>query len=476
MVGATWAYGAQVITVMAQFAYAGITSRAVDPGGFGAYAVALTVAALVSLIANGGLSQTVGRMQVIDRDAVRPLVLYGILLGLASAIFLYLTADLWALIWGVPEAATPIRWLSISAFFGPIVGLSTGLMRRIGRFRRLAALTLASNLVAMAVGVAAVTTWGTPSTLLASPITAQVLLCAGAFSLSGRLLLGVRSLRHSRAEISFSWRITIASMVSYASGNVGPWVVARSFGASTVGQWNRADVVTTVPFHQIQTAMIQVIYPEFRHDIGGPARARKAWPDLLALVAWIAIPAAGIGAVLAPLVIPILFGKGWELAASLAAPLSIIGGLQIVTTVLAAAIEALGRFRWVWATQLTALVTNSAFAAMAFALNELSLVLVGTATSLVLGHAIQIVLCARAGYITPRRLLTNYMWVIVASLVAVAYVMAALYALANVQKAPWALLACGALVLLALGSLWHWRSRLPPVRIARSYGLLGRSR
>lgn len=156
--GAAWLYGAQVVTVIAQFAYAAVTSRFVSDDGFGIYAVALSVTGFVTLIASGGLGQSVGRMSSVDTDRLRSLITYAAILGTASAVFTIATAKAWAQLWNAPDAIPLIRWYAITAFLAPISGLATGLTRRIGRFRALSISTILSNITGMAIGLACVST------------------------------------------------------------------------------------------------------------------------------------------------------------------------------------------------------------------------------------------------------------------------------------------------------------------------------
>ncbi|TFB47792.1 oligosaccharide flippase family protein [Cryobacterium tagatosivorans] len=468
---AAWTYGAQLITILAQFAYAAVTSRLVGPEGFGAYGVALTVSALVMLLANGGLGQAVGRMAVLEATTLRALVTYAVLLGVVGGITLYLTAPLWAALWGVPAATDPIRWLSISALLAPSMGLASGLMRRLGRFRRLAEVTVAANLGGMAIGSVAVIAWGTPSSLLVSPIASQITVVVAGFILSDGLLLGLTRLRGARESIGFSSKLTVASMLSYFSGNIGPWTVATAFGAAQLGQWNRAAVVTSVPFQQVQTAMVQAVYPEFRHDIANPKRANSAWPDLLALVGWISIPASAAAAAVLPHVVPILFGPGWGTAAALSAPLAIIGGLQALVMMLWSAVEALGRFRWIWAGQVAMVVVSSLSALLSIAIHNWTPIFIGMIIGLVATHAVHIWLCGAAGYLSIRRLLLHYAAIAAGAIIIGGIALTGARIAYLAPSLAWLWIPYAVAVGLVLSCAWRWRDRLPPVKIMRRYSL-----
>ena len=87
-----WMLGAQIATALLQFGYAGVTSRLVPDTGFGAFAVAMSLLLVVSLIAQGGLGDAAARTPELDRGKLSFLVLVAISLGIAAALLLILLA------------------------------------------------------------------------------------------------------------------------------------------------------------------------------------------------------------------------------------------------------------------------------------------------------------------------------------------------------------------------------------------------
>ncbi|KTR94672.1 hypothetical protein NS220_08400 [Microbacterium testaceum] len=244
-------------------------------------------------------------------------------------------------------------------------------------------------------------------------------------------------------------------------------------GADTIGQWNRADVLSAVPFQQVQSALIPVVYPEFRHDLAGSDRTKAVWTDMLSLTAWLILPAAGVAAVLVPLVLPMLFGGGWDLAILLSPFICVAAAIQVVSTLLASAVEALGKFKWIWWTQGALLVVQIAVVGAIWATGSVLPAMAGLIASLVMQHAIYVALCAKHGYLDARRLLKRYTVIILAS--ALIFVTTHLFVslgkwLFEVNIFATSLTAVPLLSLL--WTLWLIRGKLPPVRLARKYKLI----
>lgn len=471
LAGAAWAYGSQVATIIAQFGYAAITSRLVGPSTFGSYAIALSVSGLVTLLAAGGTAQAVARMGELEPKRLHALGVFAILVGIVSAGAVWLTSPFWAELWGDSQSRPVIQLLAISSFVAPLVGVSTSVMRRQGSFRELAILTFSSNLVGMIFGSLAVLHFRSGASLAVSAIIAQSLLLIGSLLLTERLLWGFASVGHARQEVFYSANLTTVKLAEYLIGNLVKFSTSRWLGPAYFGFWNRADMLATLPFQQVQNALLQAISPEFRHDVRAPERAFRVWTDLLILVAWFVLPASAVAAVAFPILVPFLFGPGWQIAASLTVPLAIAAGLQTVSTVLSSAVEALGRFKWMWATSAALIALQLAGAAALIVFRSIDVAMACVIATQIARHVIQLGLCRNAGYIDLRRLLKNYLAVLASAGGAAASAGLLCWLVASSMDKPvlWAVTAAAAAALPL--TLWRHRQKLPPYVLAQKYGL-----
>ncbi len=470
--GAAWTYGSQLVTVLAQFGYAAITSRLVSPQQFGVYAITLAITALVTLIATGGLSQTVGRLPEVSIPTIRALCSLALLLGVASAAVLGLLAPLWAGLWSTPAAAPAVALMSISAFTAPLYGLVTGLVRRLGRFKLLAAQQLVGALLSMLAGIVAVLLSRTAESLLISPIFAQLIttvLCA----ITARRYLGLGRMRSAMNELAFSARLTIASLLSYGVGNITRIAATYALGAGAIGYWNRAEVVSLIPFQQLQTAVIQTIYPEFRHDREDNARARRVWTDLLVITGWGLMIIATLGALVVPPLVLVLLGPQWSAARLLVPVLMFTGAIQAVGTILASAIEAIGRFRWVWSTQIALLVLQGLLVVVIVLAHSLIVAVLGLLVTSIVRQIWQAVLCSRAGYLDGPRLLRHSIATVIGCGGAYLLLTLLLQALGGTLL-DIAFVVLGLLLIAVL--LRRSIARLPLMRLVAQYGFLPRRR
>jgi len=471
--GAAWMYGAQLLTVVLQFLYAAATSRIIDAVGFGSYAISLSVSGLLSLLAIGGLAQAVARMDVLAPERLQGLVTYATVLGIAAASIMWFTAPLWGILWGDDGAISIVRWLAISTGTAPLAAIGGGLLRRQARFKELAILVLGSNIGGMVLGVAAVVAFRTPDALVVSPIAAQSGLLIGSLAISGRSLFGFARINRKSADIAYVAQLVPSRFAEYLVGNITRFSTSRWVGVDALGFWNRGDVVTSIPFQQVQTAIIQAVSPEFRHDISNSPRAHRVWTDMLILICWLALPLAALAAIVVPFLIPVLFGPGWELTGQLVPWLAIAAGLQMIATVLSSAIEILGRMKWIWSTIVTLIAIQLAGALALFVFQNLIVAMICLVVTQLVRHAINIWQCGRIGYLNVRRVNSGYLGAAVFStvLAACTWVACAMLreslATGQLQWGIGAALVVGAVA----GLLVRFRAKLPPVQIASDYGI-----
>jgi len=475
LAGAAWSYGGQLATVVLQVAYASLTSRVVGPSAFGEYAVALSVGALASIFATGGLGQAVGRLHNPDAATMTALLSRAFSFGLAACVLVVLTAPVMAELWGAPQARDAILMMSLVTVLAPAFGLFTGLARRLGHFASLASVLLVSNLLGFVCGAVAVIAAPSSVTLLISPLTAMAV---------PAVVLGIRYRRHfwlrrlfrsvpgTRDATSFTWKVTISRILAYLNWNIGKWAVSRFVGPESFGHWNRADTLTGVPFNQAQSTINQTLYPEFRHDIKTSSRARETWPDLLGLAAWLYWPLAALVAAFGPSVLLALFGNKWELAAEMTVPLAILAAVQGVLTLLGSALEALGKFAPVWGTQLMFLVIQVGGAVVTLHLRSWIPAVLGLLVAAILQHAMHLLVLRRRGYISVRRVLIKYLGAGAFS-VSLGWVCSLLLWLPTTNVPSWVPICAGAVTLIGSTTLlWTFRDRLPPVRIVKKYRIL----
>jgi O-antigen/teichoic acid export membrane protein len=163
--------------------------------------------------------------------------------------------------------------------------------------------------------------------------------------------------------------------------------------------------------------MIQVVEPEFRHDIESSVRAKRVWTDLLVLSAWLFVPSSALLGGVLPLAIPFLLGNQWSIGFNLLFPLALVGSIQIVVSLLGTAIQFIGKFRWILVSQTLVSIFQIFGLVLLIATKNFQVAVYWLLVPLVVQHSVQVGQATLAGYLAWRPLFLNYAAVSVVSFI-----------------------------------------------------------
>lgn len=473
--GSAWSYGSQVASMVLQFGYAAITSRIVGPDAFGAYAVAVLVANLVAIISAAGLGQSIARSVDATPDAIRGLATVALCYGVAAALVITPLAPVWAELWGNSHAGSSIQLVGLSAALAPSVGLLSGILRKRRNYRMLSICTVVSNALALVVSAILVATFRTPEALIAAPALTQLFSYISFQIASKGAALPGRVLREVLTHLSFGWKVSVANVLAYGIENVGRFAVSRAVGQAALGYWNRADVLTTVPFDRLQGAMIQALYPELGGQRLDRARMQRVWTDVLVIVGWISMPASAFIAGAVPSLVPVILGDDWNPVIGICVLLAIAAGFRGSSIQLASALESVGYFGWIWATHALLLLVQVGCAVLVFSFQQILPAIIGMLIVPLLRHVVQVYLCSVNGLLSASRLISNYVWILLAAVGCGSVSFTASIVVLSIDAGY---LVCGLALVSALGIIvsvaFLVRGRLPIILIAKQYGFLSK--
>lgn len=415
-------YGTQLTIMVLQLAYTSVTSRAVAPSGFGAFAIALSAASIAGLLANAGLASAIARRTGEDLSGDRALVTLSVMSGAAFATVVALTAPWWAQLWGDPSAVVTTRMIALATLMTPVAGTVAGILRRQGRIRLFATGTFAASIIAMLVGAITVSATKEPWALTLMPVLVPTLSLLLWLPFVGRRAWPSRHLRGAGNDMRFGLKSLSASLVFYFTSTLATLTLSRTLGPSTLGSWNRATAVGQVPMESFSRAALTVIYPSFRHHQHGTDSSRMAWTSMLSAACLVTLPAAALAIPVLPYLTQILLGPQWLLVGEMARWLMASTAVFVLATLLAGALESSNNFAGVWLPLAALVVTlGGSTAALYFTRQWLALG-IGMTIAAFAFHIVQIVYASREGLLNARRLLGWYAAVAAGSLLLMAIV------------------------------------------------------
>lgn len=330
LTGVRWASLAKVGSESLAFVAAIVLARLISPSEFGRAAVALIFIPLAAILTFEGFASALVQRPSFEEAHRRAAVFMGLVGGaLLSALTSVLVGPVWRPLFGA-ETGQLIALISPVFLIAAVGAVPRATLWRALDFRRLGLCDVSGLLAGQAVAVTlAATGMGAKAIViggLATVITQAVLLFACAPSPAPRW-----SLQAQRDIGRFGLPAALAGLVGVLFRNVGYAILAARLTPAQTGIFWRSFNLGVIYQDKISGIMLQLSFPvysraesrdQLRHMHERAARVHAAiiFPLLATLV------------VLAPVLIPFVFGAAWEPSVRPAQILAVAGMIAAILT------------------------------------------------------------------------------------------------------------------------------------------------
>jgi O-antigen/teichoic acid export membrane protein len=289
-----------------------ILARLLTRDAFGVAGMALVIAAFVSLFADLNLGSALiqrDRLSEADRSTTFWTTLgLGLLLAVAGAALSGQVADFF----GRPEVGPLFAALSASFALAGLCSTQNALLTRELAFRSLQirqiGATLAGAVTGVTLAVAGAGPWAIIGMTLAAEATSGIVLW-GASPWRPRLIYSLASLRDT---VRFGSKLFGASILSYLSLNGDNLLIGRFLGSVALGTYSVAYNLMSIPMSMLATPISQVAFPALSRLKSDRDRLRSAWLRGKRISSLFIAPAFIGLIVIAPDLVPAMFGSKWN--------------------------------------------------------------------------------------------------------------------------------------------------------------------
>jgi lipopolysaccharide exporter len=325
------------------FVAAVVLARLVTPAEFGHAAVALIFLPLAGILTFEGFASALVQRDAVDEDDRRAAMLMSLVGGaMLTGLVFALSSPVWSPLFGAQTAAL-IEEISPILFIAALGAVSRATLLRNLDFRATSLIDTASVVGGYAVAVGlALTGLGAEAIVLgalAQALTSSLLLVS-----VSRPPLPRWSKRSQRRIAGFGLPAALAGLVEVLFRNVDYAILAARLSAATTGIYYRAFNLGVVYQDKLSGVMVQVAYPVYSRT-SDKAELRAMHERAARVHAAIIFPALASLIVLAPVLVPFLFGSAWEPAVKPTQVLAIAGMMAAVLTGYAQVMLAIGRPR-----------------------------------------------------------------------------------------------------------------------------------
>jgi len=322
--GAIWVLldtaGGQILSFLAFL----ILARLLVPEDYGILSLAAAIIAVPQILLNEGFGTALVQRDLLDDVHIGAAFWANLCLAMIFVAAAQIGAPWAAVITGTAMIEPVIRWLSLSMIGTALMAIAGGLFIRDLKYSTFALRTFVANSVGALTGVA--------MALLGYGVWALVgmQLCTSAL---GVLIMwkGVRW----RPTASFSWsafrdiyhfstRLMVGNGLRFATERADMVIIGTFLDPAALGFYFLVTRLLTTVIYITISPVDRIMLPVLTRLKDDPHRRSEAYANMIGVTSVFWIPSvAGLG-VVAPLVIPLLFGHKWDAAIPLMMIMSLV--------------------------------------------------------------------------------------------------------------------------------------------------------
>jgi O-antigen/teichoic acid export membrane protein len=341
--GISWNVVTQVVTQVSRIALGVVLARLLTPREFGLAGMALVFTNLLALFTDLSLGAAlIQRPEVTEED--RSTVFWvTVLIGVAFSAGGVAASGLVAGFYGRSAVGPLFAVLSLGFILNALSATQVALATRDFAYRRLQIREMSSVVMGTVAGiiaaVAGLGAWAIVVQSIAVAATSAVLI----WTLSPwrpRFIFSMQSLRNLGG---FGSKLFASRLLAYANLNGDNLLVGRFLGSRALGVYSLAYNVMFTPMVRIGLPLQQVVFPAYSRLQNEPERLRAVWLRSKRLSAAVLAPAFLAFLVVAPDLVPVVFGQKWHQAIAVLQLLCVAGVAHSLVTLNWSVLQARGQ-------------------------------------------------------------------------------------------------------------------------------------
>lgn len=329
-----------------------VLARLLSPEDFGLMAMMAVVIGYAKSYADMGISKAIIHRQDVAGDQLSSLYWLSILAGFVAFALVWLSTPLVVGFFNEPRLADLMFWMALTFLITPIGQQFRILMQRDLEFDRIAKVEVGSTTTGVAVSILLAVAghgvysliWGQ---LAVYSIRAALFVWQGLHIWHPRLHFKRRDLD---GFVSFGLYRMGERSVNYFSANVDYLIIGRFLGPEILGIYRLAYELVLRPLQSINPVINRVAFPIFAKKQSDDAALRRGYLEVIKALSLVVFPILIGLAVLAPLIVPLIFGDQWIAAVPFVQILALLGMLKAVANPIGTILLAKGRvdigFKW----------------------------------------------------------------------------------------------------------------------------------
>jgi len=400
--GVVWGMGGAAGQAVFQMLVFIVLARALSPGAFGVVAIATAVIDLLNYIGRGGITEVLVQRRELDPRTMNAGFVASVISGSVLTLGLAAMAPVFARAFATPELTPVMIALSPICVLYAAGAVYEGILRHAFQFKQLAlrntTATIVSGLIALGMALGGMGVYA----LVAQRLVATVWsLAAMAVATRWRPSLDFDN-REIASQLKQGSAIALSSLLGAGNQRIVDLVVGFFLGPVKLGYlriaWRMLDLLNDIVVRPIANVSLSSL-PRARHE---GRSVEDAYLHLMRYTSIFIVPMFLGFSVVAPDIVPLVFGAQWQTSAQLLSILCFIGLFVPLVSFKSNVLIALSAYRHVFYLNLLEF-TLSVGCALAFAPFGLMSATVGYVVRAALVVPLAFIYLERVGGISYRR-------------------------------------------------------------------------
>jgi O-antigen/teichoic acid export membrane protein len=309
--GVFWGVVERATTQGVSFVVVLLLARLLGPETYGLVTLAATIALLGQSLLGETFSQALIQQKALEPAHASSLFWILLCAGLAASLLQIALADSLAALFGEPDLAPILRALAPLLFIAALQAVPAALFKRELRFRALAAASVTGTMFGGIAGVALAYSGFGPWSIVANLLIQNALITASIWRQSP--FRPSRSYSFSRFADLWSYgQYTLLLRVAAFTANQGPRIlVGYLFGPIALGAFSLGLRMIEMLYQLLTLPAVNVAIAVIAKLRDEPKGLERAILDVTQLSVMISAPIFVMLALIAPFVVPLLFGPQW---------------------------------------------------------------------------------------------------------------------------------------------------------------------
>lgn len=259
----SWLFGHNAIARVAGFFKIAVIARILTPKQFGVFGVASLALSLLETFSEAGVEHALVQKKEVDNEDVVTAWWISLVRGIFIGAVLYVFAPLVGEFFGNKDAALFIKAIAIAPVIRNLRNPSIVFFRKKLSFKQDFVMRTSGTLVELVVGVSVAyltrSVWG----LVASVIAGAIAETVSSYVVAKPFKLGLPLKKKAKEIMSFGGWIWLSSILTYLQNQGDDVVVGKMLGLTTLGYYQNAYKIASLPATQVTGMMSQVTFPAF---------------------------------------------------------------------------------------------------------------------------------------------------------------------------------------------------------------------